>query len=52
MAAIQVIRPAGKVTALGYGSRVGLALLLLTAAVAVAIESWPCDLTPIAGCVQ
>lgn len=50
MSATSVERPPQTVTAFGYGARVGLALLFLTAVVTVAIEWWPSDLTPIAGC--
>ncbi|MGH6929274.1 MAG: hypothetical protein ACREEV_13235 [Dongiaceae bacterium] len=52
MSAMRDERRAPMLTPLGYGARVGLALLLLAAGVAMAIESWPCHWKPNATCVR
>jgi hypothetical protein len=52
MAAIHEERPAPVLTPWGYGARIGLALLLLTAGVAIALQWWPCHLARIAACGQ
>jgi hypothetical protein len=52
MSAMRDERRVPVLTPLGYGARVGLALLLLAAGAAVAIEFWPCHWQPHATCVR
>jgi hypothetical protein len=52
MSAMRDERSAPGLTPLGYGARVGIALLLLVAAIVVAIEYWPCHWMPNATCVR